>query len=590
MKKLKNVIITIIGTLLVFAIPIETYIYKHTRPDKISYNDFLVRLYNNEIDRVVYDESNLMMKVYYFNDNTRDLSYEDRCEYKEYNKTDSNLVSYPDSDGFIEKLLRHDIVVKKGKIGVYVSFALYSLLYFGTLILLLFALIGYFVSKTGNTDTYVDTIKVTTRFDDVIGQDEVIEELKFITNFIKSRNSKQCRISIDNPKGVMFIGPPGTGKTLMARAIAGEANVPFYYLNASSCIEMFVGLGAKRIRDIFKTAKKNSPSVLFIDEIDAIGLARGKTQDTMEHRQTLNALLQELDGFDNDTSVFVIAATNDADNLDPALVRAGRFDRQITINPPVSWEVRLKMFKHYFEHKPLADDVNLEVVAKMTAGCTGADIAQIVNWAGIVAISKGNDFICQDNIDEAVDEIVLKGNRRSHNKDSHLFDIVCYHEAGHAVMQYLLGIGISRISVIGSTSGVGGATFESDEEMSLKTREDLRNKIKVLYAGLLSEEIKFNKDNATVGASNDLQNASELVNNYFQFLRRKDSLIDWTYIRGVNIDESLVKEIDSLSIELRKEAEQLLRENFDLVEKLVDALKDSEILSGEQIKVLLKRE
>lgn len=589
MKKLKNFFIIVIGVLLLFAVPIESYIYKNTRPNKISYTDFLVRLYDNDVDKVVYDEDNLMMKVYYFNDNTRNLSYEERCEYNGYEKADCNLVIYPDSDDFIEKLLRHNVIVRKGKIGVYVSFTLYSLLFIGSMLFLIFALIYFLSSITSSNDIDIDKSKVNTKFTDVIGQDEVIDELKFLTNFIKNRNSKKCQISIDNPKGVMFIGPPGTGKTLMARAIAGEAGVPFYYLNASSCIEMFVGLGAKRVRDIFKIAKKNSPSVLFIDEIDAIGLARGKTQDTMEHRQTLNALLQELDGFDNNTSVFVIAATNDADNLDPALVRAGRFDRQITINPPANWEVRLKMLNHYYKDKPLASDVNLEAVAKMTVGCTGADIAQIVNWSGIIAVSKGNDVIYQDSIDEAIEEVALKGNRRRHNKDSHLFDIVCYHEAGHTVMQYLLGISVSRVSVIGSTSGVGGVTFESEGDMSLKTREDLRNKIKVLYAGLLSEEIKFGKGNATVGAGNDLQKVSEIIYQHFQFLRHTDSLIDWTYIRGSNVDDSIAKEIDTLSIELRKEAELLLRNNFDLVEKLVNVLKENETLSGEQIEAILKR-
>lgn len=589
MKKLKNFFIIVIGVLLLLAVPIESYIYKNTRPDKISYTDFLVRLYANDIDRVIYDEDNLMMKVYYFNDDTRDLSYEERCEYKGYEKTDCNLVIYPDSDDFIEELLRYNVIVRKGRIGVYVSFALYSLLFIGSMMFLIFALIYFLSSITSPNDVDVDTAKVTTKFTDVIGQDEVIDELKFLTNFIKNRNTTKCQIPIDNPKGVMFIGPPGTGKTLMARAIAGEAGVPFYYLNASSCIEMFVGLGAKRVRDIFKIAKKNSPSVLFIDEIDAIGLARGKTQDTMEHRQTLNALLQELDGFDNNTSVFVIAATNDADNLDPALVRAGRFDRQITINPPDNWETRLKMFEHYYKDKPVANDINLEAVAKMTIGCTGADIAQIVNWSGIIAVSKGTNLICQDNINEAIEEVALKGNRRNHNKDSHLFDIVCHHEAGHAVAQYLLGIPVGRVSVIGSTSGVGGITFDTESETSLKTRKDLRNKIKVLYAGLLSEELKFGKDSTTVGAGNDLQKASEIIHQYFQFLRHTDSLIDWSFIQKNNINDIIFKEIDNLSIELMSEMKTLLRDNYELVEKLVEALKENETLSGEQVNTILKR-
>lgn len=557
---------------------------------EISYTEFLELLDNGDIDTVYYNTSEEYMTITLFNDITREMPKKDRDDYI-YSAAEKRIVLYPGYDEFRKDVLMTDTNIRAVANRITFMSVLSMLISFAFPLFLIVMLMKTMNMQGRGIDkkTLLQTSDV--KFSDIIGHEEILGDVKFITELIKDP-SKGDKIGAKVPKGLLLCGDPGTGKTLIAKAIAGEAGVPFLYQNASSFIEMFVGLGAKRVRELFKIAKQSAPCIIFIDEIDAIGCNRDSNKGTSENEQTINALLQEMDGFSNRKGIFIIAATNRADALDPALVRSGRFDRQIVVAPPRDWHVRKELFKHYLSGFTVSDDVDIDGLSKQVSGFTGADIAMICNEASIVAVMRDKDAIDTDCIEEAIDKKVFKGNRSK--RESHIKDrmIIAYHESGHAVMSWCLGDPIARASIQSTVSGVGGVVFNQDRENILMTEKDMYNRILIAYAGHASEEIKFKV--ATTGASNDITQATEVMLQYVEHLGfdKEFGLLDVSILNREHIigGNSTVEKLSDMSKKAYAECKSILEKHYDKVERLAQKLLDVETLSGEEIDKLMNEE
>ena len=361
------------------------------------------------------------------------------------------------------------------------------------------------------------------RFEDVAGQDAAKLELEEVVDFLK-QPEKYVKVGAKVPRGVLLIGPPGTGKTLMARAVAGEANVAFFSIAASEFVEMFVGVGASRVRDLFKRAKDNAPAIIFVDEIDAVGRRRGTGLGGGhdEREQTLNQLLSEMDGFDNDTNVVMIAATNRPDVLDPALLRPGRFDRQITVDLP-DVKGRHEILKIHTKNKPLGKNVELESLARATIGFSGADIANLANEAAMHAARYDRRFITMSDFTTAYERIRL-GTKRpplSNEKDRR---ITAYHEAGHAVVSFLIpdAMALLKTTIIPRGRALGVAFYMPKDDSLHQSRKQLEAFIRVGLAGRIAEEVVF--DDVTTGAANDIQQVTQIARRMVKMFGMSDSV------------------------------------------------------------------
>lgn len=555
--------------------------------EEVTYTEFLEMVKNKQVDTVYYSTSDEVMTFTLFNDETKEMSKKERESYK-YKLEDYRKTLYPAYDEFRKDMLNADVNLKVSKDKSFISI-LTGIISLGLPILWIYLIFKLMTSQTKGIDkkTLLQTSNV--RFSDVIGQDEILDDIKFITELIKNP-SMGCEIGAKVPKGVLLTGEPGTGKTLIAKAIAGEAGVPFLYMNASQFKELFVGMGAKRVRELFKAARENAPCIIFIDEIDAVGGKRDTRGSTSEDDQTINALLTEMDGFSEREGIFVIAATNRPDKLDKALIRSGRFDRQIAVNPPKSWTVRRDLFEHYLNNLKLADDVDLENLSKQVVGFTGADIATVCNEAGIIALM--NKKSCVDNacIEEAIDKKIFKGNRSKSEKYLKDKTITAYHEAGHAVMTYLCEQPIARASIISNTNGVGGFVMQTESDSAFTTDKELRNQVMIAYAGRASEEIKFSE--VTTGAVSDLNQATNIIIAYIEkYGFDKDfGLLDMQVLQEQSLVErdSTVTRLSNMSKKIYAECIDLLRKNYNKVELLAQKLLEVETLSGSEIENLLK--
>jgi cell division protease FtsH len=375
--------------------------------------------------------------------------------------------------------------------------------------------------------------KVT--FADVAGVDEAVAEMNEVVDFLKNPQ-KYIAVGAKIPKGVLLVGPPGTGKTLMAKAVAGEANAPFFSMSGSDFVEMFVGVGAARVRDLFEQAKQRSPCIIFIDEIDAIGKSRGGlgamgTHD--EREQTLNQLLSEMDGFDPTTGVVIMAATNRPEVLDPALVRAGRFDRQVMIDRP-TWDGRLAILRVHTRGMVLGDDVNLEVVARRTPGMVGADLAKVANEAAISAARRGSTVVVLHDFEEAIDRIQLGLKRKSRVMNDQEKQRVANHESGHAIVALSLEHAdpVHRVTIIPRTIGALGATLQlPTEDRYLMLKTELLDSICVMLGGLAAEELTLGE--VSTGSQNDLERATETARQMVCRFGMSDKLGAQTYGRPI---------------------------------------------------------
>ncbi len=446
--------------------------------------------------------------------------------------------------------------------------------------------------------------KEKTSFGDVAGLKETKEELNEIVEFLKSPK-KFHAIGARIPKGVLLIGPAGVGKTLLARAIAGEAGVSFFHTSGSTFVELFVGTGAARIRDLFANAKKNAPSIIFIDELDAVGRMRGSGigGGHDEREQTLNQLLVEMDGFEKNDNVIVVSATNRADVLDSALLRPGRFDRLITLNLPDISE-REDVLKIHCKGKPLASDVSLREVAERTPGFSGADLANVVNEAAILAARKNQTQIHQVNILESIEKVLLGPQRKSHILSKKEKEITAYHEVGHALVSTFSeeSTPVRKISII-SRGGAGGYTIKMPkEDKMMKTKSEFLAEISVLLGGYCAEKIVF--DEISSGSSNDLEKASHLAKKIVKeygmsslgpiSLGKKDDLVflGREISEGNNYSEKLASkiddEVDKILRNAEKEAVKVLTKNKALLNKITKVLIDKETIEKDEFEELVK--
>ncbi len=449
-----------------------------------------------------------------------------------------------------------------------------------------------------------DDIKV--RFEDVAGCDEEKEEMQEIIEYLKNPKKFE-RMGARIPKGIIMVGPPGTGKTLLAKAVAGEANVPFYSISGSDFVEMFVGVGASRVRDMFAKAKKTAPCMIFIDEIDAVGRQRGAGLGGGhdEREQTLNQLLVELDGMADNNGVIVIAATNRPDVLDSALLRPGRFDRQITVSLP-DLKGREAILKVHAKNKKIADSVELSNLAKRTPGFSGADLENVLNEAAILAVRENKELIETQQIDEAIDRVMMGPAKKSRSYDDYTKKLVAYHEAGHAIVGLSLPDGaiVQKVTIIPRGNAGGYNLITPRKERILNSRKELLDTITSYMGGRAAEEIFF--DDITTGASSDIQQATriakDMVTTYgmsdlgpIQYNSGNDSVfLGRDYNSPSNASSQVAYEIDT---EVRKiiehchnEAKRIINENRDDLITIAEALMERETITAEEIEVLLKKE
>ena len=449
-----------------------------------------------------------------------------------------------------------------------------------------------------------NTKKVT--FKDVAGADESKQELEEIVDFLKDPQKFQ-RLGGKIPKGVLLVGPPGTGKTLLAKAVAGEANVPFFSISGSDFVEMFVGVGAYRVRDMFAQAKKNAPCLLFIDEIDAVGRHRGAGLGggNDEREQTLNQLLVEMDGFEPNENVILIAATNRPDVLDPALLRPGRFDRQVTVsNPDVKG--REAILNVHVRKVPLARDVDLSVVARGTPGFSGADLANLVNEAALLAARRNKRKVTAEDFDNAKDKVLMGSERKSMAMDEQEKKLTAYHEAGHAICSLHVKETdpIHKATIIPRGRALGMVQQLPEKDQYSYTRAKMLSRLIICMGGRVSEELKFGYDKVTSGASSDIAAATNLARAMVTEWGMSDVLGPVMYVensnevflgrsvtQNQNMSEETARLVDSeikrLVTDAHTEAAKILKENDKELETLAQALMEYETLTGEEIKEVL---
>ena len=447
-----------------------------------------------------------------------------------------------------------------------------------------------------------DKNKVT--FKDVAGLKEEKEEVKELIDFLKNPKKFQ-KLGARIPKGVLLYGPPGTGKTLLARAVAGEANVPFYYISGSDFVELFVGVGASRVRDMFQQAKRTAPCLIFIDEIDAVGRQRGSGigGGHDEREQTLNQLLTEMDGFGENEGIIIIAATNRPDVLDPALLRPGRFDRQVTVNLP-DVKGREEILKVHARNKVLADGVNIEALAKRTPGYSGADLENLLNEAALLAVRRNKEAITMSEIDEASDRVLMGPAKSSKTRSENDRKLVAYHESGHAVVGIKLkgANDVQKVTIIPRGSAGGYNMMIPSEEKICSTKTDLLEQITGLLAGRVAEEVVFGE--VTTGAENDFSKATKIaramVTEYgmsdlgpMQLEQQEGSVfLGRDYNKSRNFSNEVAHEIDTemrkIIDECYKKATKIIKDNRDLLELLATTLLEYETLTKEQIDYLVE--
>ena len=443
------------------------------------------------------------------------------------------------------------------------------------------------------------------RFADVAGEDEAKENLQEIVNYLHDPK-KYEEIGASMPKGILLVGPPGTGKTMLAKAVAGESNVPFFSISGSEFVEMFVGMGASKVRDLFKQAKEKAPCIVFIDEIDAIGQKRNSGQfgGNDEREQTLNQLLTEMDGFEGNTGVIILAATNRPDSLDPALTRPGRFDRRVPVELP-DLKGREEILKVHAKKVKIAPGVDFNTVARMASGASGAELANIVNEAALRAVRAGRKSVTQADLEESIEVVIVGYQKKNSILTDHEKCIVAYHEIGHALVaaKQSNSAPVQKITIIPRTSGALGYTMQVDEgNHYLMNKAELENKIATLTGGRAAEEVAFNS--ITTGASNDIEQATKLARAMLTRYGMSDEF-DMVALETVNNqylggDTSLAcsaqtqREIDQKVVELVKtqheKAIRILTENRAKLDELAQYLYQKETITGEEFMDILNRD
>ena len=610
-KNVRNTLLLILIPVLIF-VSIFAVTKVNKKVEKANYSEIIAKFYNNEISE------------FSLNINKRELYYTQRSDKKEYKYTvPSSDIFYNDINEYVveynktakpEEKIKYDY--EPGNEGSWIISFLPSILMIVVIVALFFFMSKRMGKMMGGDSTMnfgkVKAKKLTddgrkTMFTDVAGADEEKEELAEIVEFLKSPkkfNDMGARI----PKGVLLVGPPGTGKTLLARAVAGEAGVPFFSISGSDFVEMFVGVGASRVRDLFDQAKKNAPAIIFIDEIDAVGRQRGAGLGGGhdEREQTLNQLLVEMDGFGVNQGVIIIAATNRPDILDKALLRPGRFDRQITVNYP-DVKGREEILKVHARGKPLGPDVSLKTIAHATAGFTGADLENLLNEAALLAVRNGQKAITEANIEEATIKVIAGAEKKSRiMKDKEKMN-TAYHEAGHAITGYFLPTqdDVHQITIIPRGRALGMTISLPTEDKFSRYQSEMEEELVMLLGGRIAESIIFG--DVSTGASNDIeratQTAKDMVVKYgmsadlgpVRYGNANDEVFlgrDYGHANDCSqeVAARIDKEVHRLIDTAYKRGEQILTENRDKLNAVAKYLFDHEKMDGEEFKKIMTGE
>ena len=588
----KNIIswALIIGAIFVLSGLFDTNI---SSKNNIIFSDFLKKIDNNEIQSVDIRGKNITGKL------------------KDGENFYTMSAEYPD---LIKELKDKNVDVRVSplitKSDKFISFIL-SLLPF----IILVAIWVYFMKGAGNgaggafkfgkSKAKLVQMKGKVTFNDVAGIDEAKEEVAELVDFLKEPE-KYTRIGAKIPRGCLLIGEPGTGKTLLARAIAGEANVPFFFISGSDFVEMFVGVGASRVRDMFEEAKKNAPCLIFIDEIDAVGRHRGVGigGGNDEREQTLNQLLVEMDGFEGNEGVIVIAATNRPDVLDKALMRPGRFDRQITVNLP-DYKGREEILKVHAKKVQLASDVDLSVIAKATPGFSGADLANLINESALLTARVNRKRITMEEVEEATDKIVMGLARKNRPMKEEDRKLTAYHEAGHTIVALNCKHvdPLHKVTIIPRGRAGGVTSFLPEDDKNYETKIQMLEDIMVSFGGRIAEEMILGPDNITGGASSDIKQATRIAERMVTMYGFSDKLGPVNYEKKRNAGETyqlegssdetldlIDSEIKNIIVEQKKKAEELLKSKKKDLITLAEALLKYETLDKEQVDKVLKGE
>lgn len=581
------IILAIVAAVTVALITGLDSLVKKSTTKKVTYDEFVEAVEEGKVDSVKISSARVTFTL------TDDL----RMTYYTPYLPDSNLLPMLNEAG-VEYTGTED-----SSCSAILEFILVYILPFA----LIWILMGFFMRRIGggsggmmgigkaNTATNMSRATGVT-FADVAGEDEAKESLTEIVDFLHNPQ-KYVQIGAKLPKGALLVGPPGTGKTLLARAVAGEAKVPFFSLSGSDFVEMFVGVGASRVRDLFKTAQQNAPCIIFIDEIDAIG----KTRDTRyggndEREQTLNQLLSEMDGFDASKGVLVMAATNRPEILDKALLRPGRFDRRVIVDKP-DLKGRIAILKVHAKDVRMDDSVDLEAIALATSGAVGSDLANMINEAAITAVKRGSQVVSQKDLLEAVEVVLVGKEKKDRVMNQKERRIVSYHEVGHALISALQKDSepVQKITIVPRTMGALGYVMQTPaEEKFLNSKEEILNMVVMALGGRAAEELVFNS--VTTGASNDIEQATAYVRNMITMYGMSDEFglmaletVENQYLDGrrvLNCADATAAQIDQVVKETLKkcyeQAKQMLSENREVMDHLAEFLIKEETITGKE--------
>ncbi len=571
---------SILGLILVAALAYGYfYMEKQNKGKEVAYTDVIMQIEEDKIEEIEMNAGSTTAKV----------KYKDQEEKK--------TVSIPNTEAFIEliqnkKLEGKEIKLNQKPTSIMVKISSMFIQFLPTLLLLAMIIMVFKMQGFGSDNKVYDGKENDTkvRFKDVAGLDEEKNELVEIVDFLK-HPKRFLNMGAKVPKGILLCGKPGTGKTLIAKAVAGEAGVPFISMSGSEFIEMFAGLGASRVRKLFEKAKKMAPCIIFIDEIDAIGARRTSNSGAeTENNQTLNQLLVEMDGFETDETVIVLAATNRPEMLDTALLRPGRFDRQITITSP-DVKGREEILKIHSENKKFEDGLDLKRIAEDTAGFTGAELANVLNEAAIIATINKHKAITLDDIDEAVKKVTVgiqKTSRVISEKDKKL---TAYHEAGHAIVSKFLDCveDVKEISIIPRGFAGGYTLYKNDEDKFYVSKTQMEQKLIALLGGRVAEKLAIN--DISTGASNDIEVATKIARDMVTVYGMSDVVgpislkTDSPYelqLFGENIEDTVGKEIKRLMDDAYKKASIILSENMDILHKVAQELLIKETITEQE--------
>lgn len=610
-KKRKNpllfVLLLIIGTLIFMSNKNDVYINKKlilNEPTKITLkNEFIKLVESNRVETVYMNDkiSNILFTVkegtkvnqvdYKTNEGKVLKKLEEQSEKYKNSKTkkDKAIFVYksfnPNNENFKDYLLSKDIQVlslpnpeDKNLVDKLVTSFLTIMMY-----VIIFKI--FLFPSNGESNTK-ESIVPTVKFSDIAGNKEAKEEMQFLVDFLKEPDSVN-KLGATMPKGVLFYGPPGTGKTMLAKAIAGEAGVPFFSRSGTDFIDKYVGVGSQRVRSLFKTASKHAPCIVFIDEIDSIGSARGS--DLKEFDNTLNQLLVELDGFKSNEGVVVIAATNRIDTLDSGLIRPGRFDRHIAINLPDKKDREL-LLDVYLKDKPLDEDVDIKNLAALTYNFSGAGIKSFVNDAALIATQRRSDFISKSDFDDAFVKSAFGAfPKRVHEGDEDKIKLLAYHEAGHALVTKLFtNDKVHKVTIVGTTGGTGGFTSITPEKETMSSKDDLFNRIRINYGGRIGEYLLYDKDDSkiTTGASGDLRSISDLLDYIIREVGMYDDML-FKLSESEYSNSEVLKYKKELSKKLYNETLASLEANIDILHAISDALFEKETLNDEELNEII---